>query len=43
MNLISGFAGATLTEDGFMKGQMGWGVAEDREDELRTDENVANR
>jgi len=28
MNFISGFAGATLTNDGFVKPSVGWAVAE---------------
>ena len=31
MELISGFAGATMTDDGFIKAQMGWAVAEKQE------------
>ena len=33
MSLLSGFAGACMTEDGFVKAQMAWGVAE-KEDKV---------
>ena len=35
MNFISGFAGATITEDGYIKPQMGWAVAEKKEELLK--------
>ena len=31
MNMISGFAGANLTEDGFVKAKLGWAIAEKQE------------
>ena len=33
MKLISGFAGAKMTKDGFVRAQMGWAVAEDKPEE----------
>lgn len=31
MSMISGFAGATLTEDGYVKPKLGWAIAEKQE------------
>lgn len=35
MKFISGFAGAKMTDDGFVKAQMGWAVAEDKPEEKK--------
>ena len=38
MHFISGFAGASVTEDDFIKAQMGWAVAEKLENKKRREE-----